>query len=229
MKKIIGTFLAFFIITVCYCNIAKIELCYEERNIINDSIYFSFNSNCNIILKIIDKKNAILNINGKLTNGQILKNRSNKDFYDFKVNNRSLITFSYEDSSIIVENQKYQFNCEGAKFIELNRTLSDEDAYIKIKKYLEDNSSAFDNLDLINDKAFYLEQMNFNKASAFILDKIIAKNPDRVVAWLNLADVYWKLNKKSESKKKYLKYSELMKSQGKDLKKIPERVYDRIK
>ncbi|MDR3094287.1 MAG: hypothetical protein LBU62_06585, partial [Bacteroidales bacterium] len=38
----------------------------------------------------------------------------------------------------------------------------------------------------------------------------------------------WGNGDKADAKKSYQKYVELMKSQGKDLKKIPQRVYDRI-
>lgn len=144
--------------------------------------------------------------------------------------NKVLITFSFEDSNIIIENQKYQFDCEGAKFIMLNRVDNDNESLSLIKNFLDENLSVFNyNIEQINDKAYFLEKINQNKASEFILEKITSKNPDRVVAWLNLADVYWKQNKKIQAKEKYEKYISLMQSQNKDLNKIPQRVKDRIK
>ena len=59
--------------------------------------------------------------------------------------------------------------------------------------------------------------------------KVIEKDPNRVVVYLNIADCYWELNQKEKAKQNYQKYLSLMKSQKKDLKKIPKRVYERIK
>ncbi|PBI88355.1 hypothetical protein BSF41_24830 [Flavobacterium sp. ACN2] len=151
-------------------------------------------------------------------------------FFDFKESNNVIITFSFEDSNIVIENQKYQFECEEAKFIVLYKIKNDNESLIRIKEYLNDNQTIFDdNIELINDKAYILEKNKQFKTSAYILEKIILKRPERVVAWLNLGDVYWEINKRKESKKVYSKYLELMKSQGKDLKKIPNRVYERLK
>lgn len=193
------------------------------------SIFFSFSSACNFQLNILPNNNAFLSINGKSKKGIIVKNKYSDGFFDFKEKNNVIITFSYEDSNIIVENQKYQFSCEGAKFIILYRIKNDNESLGFIKNYFEENNSAFDDIELINDKAYFLEKINQDKTSAFILEKIIEKKPERVVAWLNLGDVYWKLNKKEEAKEKYKKYVSLMKSQNKDLKKVPARVNERIK
>ncbi|MBF8458393.1 hypothetical protein IV494_14510 [Kaistella sp. G5-32] len=79
-----------------------------------------------------------------------------------------------------------------------------------------------------NDIAFYLQQAKICDESIFILTKIIDKFPDRAVAYLNLGDAYWLINKKSNAKESYKKYISLMKSQKKDLSKIPKVVNDRI-
>lgn len=195
-----------------------------------DSIFFSFSSLCNFQLNILSNNNATLSINGKIRKGLITKNKYSKDFFDFVEKNKVLITFSVEDSNIIVENQKYQFDCEGAKFIMLNRVNNDNESLSLIKNFLEENTSVLnDNIEQINDKAYFLEKINQNKTAEFILEKITSNNPERVLAWLNLVDVYWKLNKKTQAKEKYEKYISLMKSQNKDLSKIPQRVKDRIK
>ncbi|MCV9926937.1 tetratricopeptide repeat protein [Flavobacterium sp. LS1R49] len=229
MKNILTTLL--FLMTIL-CHSKSNEL-YDRTNFqnfrIKDSTYFSFSSSCNIQLEISDAKNAILNINGKTKKGTIIKNKYSKGFFDFKENNIVIITFSFEDSNIVVENQKYQFECEGAKFIILDKIKNDNESLVKVKNYLNENQTIFDeNIESINDKAYFLEKINQYKSSAYILEKIIERKPDRVVAWLNLGDVYWELNKKEEAQTKYLKYISLMKTQKKDLKKIPQRVNERI-
>jgi|GEM_PF-1534730 len=230
MKKKISIFLYLALWFLCY----PIEMqgnirCKNLR--LYDSTYFSFSSSCNIELKILHKRNAILNINGKTKKGIISINRYSKDFFDFKDNtNNILVTFSFENSNIAIENQKYQFECEDAKFIVLYKIKNDNESLIRIKEYLNDNQTIFDdNIESLNDKAFFLEKNKQFKSSAFILEKITLKRPDRVVAWLNLGDVYWEINKINESRMAYLKYIELMKSQNKDLNKIPNRVYERSK
>jgi hypothetical protein len=80
-----------------------------------------------------------------------------------------------------------------------------------------------------NDIGYYLEQGHFYSMATDILTEVLKINSNRVVAYLNLADAQWGNGDKSDAKKSYQKYVELMKSQGKDLKKIPQRVYDRIK
>lgn len=85
------------------------------------------------------------------------------------------------------------------------------------------------NLNEYNNIAYYLEQNKDYNESNYILDKIINKYPSRIVAWLNLADTYWELDEKAKAKDAYQKYTSLMKSQNKDLSKIPQRVYERSK
>lgn len=85
------------------------------------------------------------------------------------------------------------------------------------------------NIIIYNDGAYNLiEGKNFNEARIILLD-IVNFSPDRVVAYLNLGDAQWEFDDNENAKKSYLKYISLMKSQGKDLNKIPKRVYERIK
>ena len=80
-----------------------------------------------------------------------------------------------------------------------------------------------------NDIGYYLEQGYCYSMAIDILEKVLQKSPGRVVAYLNIADAYWGNNEKAKAKESYNKYIELMKSQEKDMNKIPTRVYDRIK
>lgn len=83
------------------------------------------------------------------------------------------------------------------------------------------------NVESANNQAFALEKIGANEESKTLLEEITSQFPDRIVAYLNLADVYWKLNEKDKAKENYIQYISLMKSQKKDLSKIPKRVYDR--
>ena len=86
------------------------------------------------------------------------------------------------------------------------------------------------NINKYNDLAYYLSQTKNGKTNAiFLLKSIIKNNETRVVAYLNIADVQWDTERKNDAKKSYQKYISLMKSQKKDLSKIPSRVNERIK
>lgn len=84
-----------------------------------------------------------------------------------------------------------------------------------------------ENLSKYNDIAYYLEQSGLYKESTFLLEKIIAKFPNRTVAYINLGDVYWSLNKKTKAKNTYKTYVSQMKSLNKETK-IPKKVFDRL-
>ncbi|MBF4505745.1 tetratricopeptide repeat protein [Flavobacterium sp. JLP] len=113
----------------------------------------------------------------------------------------------------------------------LNFTVTNDDKFIKTPvneaKYIKHIKIIDANK--LNDVAYYLEQSGAYKESIFFLNKIIDDNPQRVVAWLNLGDAQWENCKIKDAKKSYLKYIELMKSQKKDLNKIPQRAYERTK
>lgn len=64
--------------------------------------------------------------------------------------------------------------------------------------------------------------------AVFVLDKVITAIPDRAVAYLNIADAYFKIQSLPQAKTAYAKYADLMKRQGTQ-KKIPQRALDRVK
>ncbi|MGE8528458.1 tetratricopeptide repeat protein [Chryseobacterium rhizosphaerae] len=86
-----------------------------------------------------------------------------------------------------------------------------------------------DNIDQYNNLAYYLAQTkNGNQFAITILNEIIKKCPHRTVAYLNLADSYWIAGEKVKASINYQEYLSLMKSQKKDLKKVPKYVGERI-
>ena len=86
------------------------------------------------------------------------------------------------------------------------------------------------NINKYNDLAYYTGLSKDGKISSiFLLKNIIEYDSNRTVAYLNLGDAQWGFEQNENAKKSYQKYISLMKSQGKDLNKIPKRVYERIK
>ncbi|WP_171817617.1 tetratricopeptide repeat protein [Chryseobacterium sp. StRB126] len=85
------------------------------------------------------------------------------------------------------------------------------------------------NVDDYNNIAFALLNNGNQKVAIELLTQIISKFPNRTVTYLNLADSYWNIGEKDKAKQHYNKYISLMKSQKKDLRKVPVYVYTRTK
>ncbi|MEE5062372.1 hypothetical protein V2J93_26690 [Pseudomonas alliivorans] len=79
---------------------------------------------------------------------------------------------------------------------------------------------------VLNDIAYFWQEASFNSDAIWLLEKIIDNNPERVVAYLNLADAYWSEGEKQAAQKNYNMYVSIMTKQGKQ-QKIPSRVIER--
>lgn len=84
------------------------------------------------------------------------------------------------------------------------------------------------NVEDINNFAFYATKYNQPNPAIIILNGVIKKHPDRVVAYLNLADAYAKAHDFDSAKKLYREYVSIMREIGKE-DKIPKRVFGAIK
>ena len=153
------------------------------------------------------------------------------------IDNYDMSQKTYDDLQTTGNSLKEEFNkkpfgfvydSENILFAKVTYQSSLEDLYIDYPK-IENADFKINNVESANNQAFALEQLEADDSSRLLLKEIISQYPDRTVAFLNLADVDWKLNKKKEAQKNYSIYISLMKSQKKDLSKIPKRVYERIK
>lgn len=99
----------------------------------------------------------------------------------------------------------------------------------EITMLLIDFPLSSNNINDYNNIAYYLQENKSYNESLFLLKEILKNNPNRVVAWLNLGDAYWSLEDKIKAINAYQKYISLMKSQEKNLSKIPKRVFERSK
>lgn len=180
--------------------------------------------------------------------------KSDNDISDLKFENNIL---SYKTTIAPFASNNYYVIDFGLKFINNSFTIYKyKETYYKVG---EDNDATItlDNSDITKMKFNYydwvankswsnyvlLTNQNVTKLNDFaykgetispsvaidILQKILEKYPDRVVAYLNLADSFWISGDKIKAKENYKKYVALMKSQNKDLKKIPKQVWERIK
>lgn len=107
----------------------------------------------------------------------------------------------------------------------IKRIIENKPEEIPVKKYVS----------ILNDYAFYISEIDDKyKESISIFEKIITLQPNRIVAYLNLADIYSKeYNKNKEesfnnrAKQYYQKYYELIKIEKKKTD-IPFRVYEAV-
>uniref|UniRef100_A0AAU6WTA5 Tetratricopeptide repeat protein n=1 Tax=Chryseobacterium endophyticum TaxID=1854762 RepID=A0AAU6WTA5_9FLAO len=120
------------------------------------------------------------------------------------------------------------YDSKNIPFATKNFRYSAEDLFISYPD-LKNGNLRISNVESANNQAFNLEKIGANQQSKILLEQIIRQFPDRIVAYLNLADVLWKIQDHDQAKINYTKYLSLMKSQNKNLSKVPQRVYDRIK
>ncbi|WP_281237911.1 tetratricopeptide repeat protein [Flavobacterium praedii] len=156
--------------------------------------------------------------------------------YVVSVNNK-INKYRFDDKFILYEEKYDCLNLDFNNYFESIKKSFDEkkpniivsDCAVKLKSYMYCYPLSNITITKYNDIAYYLEQARAYKESIFLLKEILSKYPDRVVAYLNLGDAQWGFDQNEKAKTSYQKYVELMKTQGKDLNKIPKRVYDRIK
>ncbi|PXF29412.1 hypothetical protein WH50_20850 [Pokkaliibacter plantistimulans] len=102
----------------------------------------------------------------------------------------------------------------------LKNVISISDDYSAIKDS--------ENIILLNDVGYYLYLNKEYVAAKHVLRKVEKLSPDRLVMYVNLADVLWELNERVEALRYYQIYVNEMSKQGKELR-IPKYVYSRIK
>ncbi|PHO18109.1 hypothetical protein CPU12_07525, partial [Malaciobacter molluscorum LMG 25693] len=83
------------------------------------------------------------------------------------------------------------------------------------------------NVTYYNNIAYYLNKKRKNNEAIYILEKIVNKYPNRVVALYNLGDAYYDIYDMDMAKKYYKKYVALMKKLKKE-NNIPKKVLSRI-
>lgn len=99
--------------------------------------------------------------------------------------------------------------------------VCDPKSYI-VKKYYYPQSPGWS-----NDLGFLLGEAGYYPESIELLNAVIANNPNRTVAYLNVADSYWAVNDKARAVEAYKQYASRMSVGGK-ASKIPARVAERI-
>ncbi len=140
--------------------------------------------------------------------------------------NNDFIIFQYKETYFSVEtddNVSIKLDSKDVSKIKFNYY-----DWIADKTWIDYVNISNQNLTMLNNFAYRIENIN-PYVSIKILQKILVKFPNRVVAYLNLANSYWNIGEKEKAVENYKKYTSLMKLQKKDLKKILKYVLERIK
>ncbi|RQO42479.1 hypothetical protein DBR39_00970 [Chryseobacterium sp. KBW03] len=146
--------------------------------------------------------------------------------FTLKYSKNTFNLFKYKENYFSVEADNNASILLDAK--DVSKTKFSYYDWVADKSWLDYIIISTNNIAKINDFAFNLESIN-PSVSINVLQKIIQKYPDRVVAYLNIANSYWSTGKKEKAIENYKTYISLMKSQKKDLNKIPKYVGERIK
>ena len=78
----------------------------------------------------------------------------------------------------------------------------------------------------LNDYGFFLQQAGDDNRAISVFNAVIKDDPARAVAYLNLADSLWTLDRKQEAKSHYETYQRLMMEANKGTQ-VPARVAER--
>ena len=102
----------------------------------------------------------------------------------------------------------------------------DEDGTCAPGNYIVEKYYFPQKIEWSNDLGFLFEQAGHYPEAVELLKHITQKHPDRVVAYLNLADAYWAMGEQEQARKAYNLYYEKMVADQKQAR-IPQRVIAR--
>ncbi|QVM89615.1 hypothetical protein JYG34_16470 [Pseudomonas entomophila] len=100
------------------------------------------------------------------------------------------------------------------------------EANCDLERYVVERFFYADRLGWSNDLAFLFAEAGHFEQARILLERVVAADPQRIVAHLNLADSYWGLGDQDKARQSYRRYRELMVADGKALR-IPPRVAER--
>jgi len=222
-KKIIALLFILVLFLTSFKNISK-----NNFQMQSDDFYFSINEVDNFIIKdyFLYTKNGKFEIDSR-------NHRENNDYYfDLIYKNKVIGMYSDSETSgcdLFTNYNSIKRELGLYDFVYLKKF--DEKLIVqKVKEALLKYPAEFySSPEILNNKGYFLYQNKYHDAALLYFNKVIEKFPNRVVAYLNRADCQWELKEKEKAKRDYKKYVQLMKEQKKDLKKIPDYVYERIK
>lgn len=131
--------------------------------------------------------------------------------------------FKYKNTPEIIDS----LNSLSSYLVQLSKTSPQKYNTKNIDQILNIFPIKDNSLEDYNNIAYYIDKAKKHKESAYLLEKIIEKFPNRIVAYLNLGDAYYGLGDKTKVIKAYQAYIDQMKKKGWE-EKIPKRVIEYI-
>jgi len=105
------------------------------------------------------------------------------------------------------------------------------DAGFSRQEYLEGlfilESVSLSNVVYYNNIGYYLDEAGYHEGAIYVLNEVVSAFPNRTVAYINLGDAYWELEKHTEAREAYQTYIHLMRENNRE-QRIPQRVFDRV-
>ncbi len=198
----------------------------ENDEFTNDRCFYSLTDNHHIVL--MAKKDWSISIweNKRLIDG-FGSYYKEYGYWMFEDSSSNTFDFQYSNGKVDFSWEKMQEKSYSMVLYEIGDEKNTQ--YLKEKWLSNVNDQLFlnnKNAQVLNDKAYYLDELGFHKEAIFILHFILSYKSNRTVAYINLGDAYWGLEDKENAKHAYQKYIELMKASGKKSK-ILQRVLDR--
>ncbi|ARU90466.1 tetratricopeptide repeat protein [Pseudomonas sp. M30-35] len=192
------------------------------------------NTSCDRSLKsvYVVKEENLLTTSLQVFNGREAFKSLKKTRQNIQTGNSQVLKLMQQESSVGFDQvlaayktkDKQHLKQVMATFIEGNGNagICPAERYIANKYYFPNNPR------WSNDLGFLFEQAGYFREAIELLNKVITEHPNRIVAYLNLADSYWAVGKKNEAKTLYSDYISGM-NHRKMQAKIPSRAYLRAK
>ncbi len=194
---------------------------YKLKSLNYEYDYYIFNKKC--IIESYVQYSILDGANEKTINSYIIFNFSLLNGKDFQINNYEEYIINNRKINLKVVEKGFKLKSSTTQVLNIlekggiKELIYYHPPEIEYNKYIQ----------YLNDYAFFLSETDRYKEAIPILEKVINLSPERVVAYLNLGDCYYKeyqkSNKKSDKEKvieNYKKYVSLLKKGAK----IPERV-----
>ena len=191
-------------------------ICQAFPNHKSEIPYYSYLSKCNILFQQMDGNHARIVIAGKENTGTIKSILTGKNRYGIYSNEKLLCTYYFDEESLFVLNNQYQYRCEDAKLIQLS-VLHDttiDDGFIN---YFQNHDYIIKDTIAIVAKAAVMNRNQDYSFSLALLNQLILKYPNNGIAYLYLSDAFNGLKRKSEAAKAYFSYKRILLGSGRSM------------
>ncbi|MEO6832074.1 MAG: hypothetical protein ABI378_06950 [Chitinophagaceae bacterium] len=189
---------------------AKAQTCPKHNPNI---FYYSYLSKCNVVFQQSDKMHARITIDKKTWDCDIRINHLGKDWLSLYSKGKLICTYFFDEESLFILNNQYQYRCEDAKLIQLS-VLHDTTINDDFINYFRNRDYIIKDTISIVAKAAVMNRNQDYSFSLALLNQLILKYPNNGIAYLYLSDALNGLKRKSEAAKAYSSYKKILLGSG---------------